>query len=1299
VPANFGTFSSSAQQTNVAANLTASSFSFNGTTNFTQIITTKLTATSGDINFNGNVLVAAALNLTLQGNNAKVNLEQGVWSQGNKNLTFTQSGSNTNSFHIGGFGFAAVFNMTGGTIQFTGGSNFGSISVDSQGSFEVGAKGGPAGAEMVTVDNGTGNIFFNAGSTLEVGMASGAHGTGFVDELAKKAGATGNIVIEDGTRLIGAALNGNGLAPTTPATVLDAAAGMVEGFFDLTVDPNNHFASHAFLMGSDIALAGYNPSTLTVVSAGTVSPGGVFSTFNADGDKLTVTASGGTAAGLVINQDVNGDYDIVFRNASAATNTLTLSTSATPGSGFTTDIAGISVDGPGAVAIGAGTIDLGDPVLGIGGEVRVQNLLTGLTLHDANDFNPTVNPNGANALILAGGTSSQATTIAGRLFANVDIQIGSVLSTLTVRQYMLTNSDPAQTIEAARLGIITVAGMPSMGILGNLDGTLINTANSTLPAVSAVTVAGTLSGAWDLTGSVGTVTAKLTDQWNLGQAPGANANGSVTNVTSLSLGVVTQSDILATGNIAALTAISWNGAPSTSDTIEARSFGTIAITGNASLGNVGDMVNVSLIALGNSAGTALTSLTVAGNLDSQGFAGLTSLTFDNGNVGSIIVGRTVGLTDGVNFTAATSPTSGVITLIQAACWAGLSTVNARSVGTFTITGSSVLLGDFLGTITLQGTAGSTGSALGTFLVAHDVQDPSTITIDNGGIGSFTVGVSIDSLNLSVLGGAGGTIGTLTAAEWTDGGSFTALAIGTLKITGLALPNASGTFLAGDLAGVNMNFFRNSGTGLAIGTLSVAGSLSLSNGYLRADNGIGTFFVGRDVSGTGASIIHVDNPSASITAVTAGRWGYLGAVDVSASSIGAVTIKGYRAREQGTTNFSPGDFDNTTVFVGGQSPSTHVGINSFIINGDLNSDYLDVPFGITTVSVAGSISGSRFQERNPLTAGSGRIGVLVAGEIDDTYIQANAIGTLKTTGNSALFPYSSLQGDFDGSDVTTTALLGTGLGTFSVAGNMLGSSMNVRGSVTTFTVAQLLSGSEVAAGFNGSNQIGTLTAASIDNLQLVTNSLITLNVPGNTALAIPGAISDSLFTVTGKVASVNFVTVTTTSMGTSTSTVTYTNVGIGIVTVAGTVSNTDFNVFSGNVVSVTVGAFTSSALLVGFHAVAANDININPPVGPLTSGWNATNFALSSFKTTGPLVNPTSPPQAGTFTDSLVVAAKLGTITLPGIDTVLPLGSDTIAFGIGFRTTGGAKGTVTVEGKLRNPGASINGLFFYRGLAG
>ena len=84
-------------------------------------------------------------------------------------------------------------------------------------------------------------------------------------------------------------------------------------------------------------------------------------------------------------------------------------------------------------------------------------------------------------------------------------------------------------------------------------------------------------------------------------------------------------------------------------------------------------------------------------------------------------------------------------------------------------------------------------------------------------------------------------------------------------------------------------------------------------------------------------------------------------------------------------------------------------------------------------------------------------------------------------------------------------------------------MNIRASLTSFTVSQTLSspflvngsrtpGASMAAGFCAANSIGTLTAANIDGIDLVTNSLTTLNIKGQRHRGPAGSVATSLFTV-------------------------------------------------------------------------------------------------------------------------------------------------------------------------------------------
>src|SRR5439155_19930035 len=98
----------------------------------------------------------------------------------------------------------------------------------------------------------------------------------------------------------------------------------------------------------------------------------------------------------------------------------------------------------------------------------------------------------------------------------------------------------------------------------------------------AVTVAGTVSGEWDIRGAVTSVTAANVDTWSLGLPDGANVrNGNrLTSVGTLTLGVVTSADVHAVGRVGSVLAKSWaNG------TWQAATFGAIKTTGDAALGN------------------------------------------------------------------------------------------------------------------------------------------------------------------------------------------------------------------------------------------------------------------------------------------------------------------------------------------------------------------------------------------------------------------------------------------------------------------------------------------------------------------------------------------------------------------------------------------------------------------------------------------------------------------------------------------------------------------------------------------
>lgn len=1207
---------STARQTEVSANITTTASNgriiITGATHFRDgvILDTSGAASQGEIILIGDVSVAGSLTLTTNGD--LVEFRRGLWSQGSDPLTI-----NNGSFWIGDSNGEddAVFNMTAGTLAMSDGSE---LRIIENGVFQV---GGTSAAETVIVDNGSGDIVFSDG-TLSVGLGA------VNDKLLKQVGDTGNIVFQQFTS---SRLRATGLADANATPVLDAGTGLLLGTFDNSADFFG--VVHDFFVGSDIVTPDYTSSTLTIKRGGTVSASGIVTGFEEDGDKYTVKASTGAAAQMVVLTNLDGELDIVIRNAAVAT-TLTITTTKGLGNGFTT-VDGIGVNGAGAVTISAPTTDI------FGGLVRVQNQLKSLVIHDV-----------GGAVIRAGGTAAQTTAITGREFSGVDINIGSVLSALTVKEYSDTDSD----IVAERFGKITVTGQPAAGLAGDFEARLVNRSSLASTALASATIAGTLGGEWDLRGAVGSVATKKVDDWRLGLAAGANVvNGNqLTKVSSLNLGRVTSGYVVA-GSIEKITAVTWF-----SGNLLATRFGTIAITGQPGV-ETGDFSNVTLRATGNSGAAtgfkALNSLTVQGFMNADLF-------FDNGNVGSIIVTGKVYYS---SITLDSTANGGTLSQLRAGGITGL-TLEAKKAGSIRAVGNSAfaMFGDIENSdFLIHGTP--TGVALATISASHNFTD-TDIVVENGSVTSILVTREMDNVNIDVLGSAG-TIGTLKTGDWVDG-HVTALGITSLTTTGVAQTATDNDFINGDLENVNILAFRATG-GIGIGTLSVAGSLDMQNGnFIRTDNGIGTFSVRQDVDGSSSSsLISVGNSSPAnekIGRIGILKAGYWSDVDLVANSIGTLSITGYLIQGYKVE----GTITDSILAINGRSLTTlpATGINLFQIANDMENVIVNAPFGINTFKANGVVDGSSINT-DSLAAGTGRIGTFTAGALEGFGdIRARSIGTLQTVANFAL---PEATGNIYSTSVTVTGFTGpatapVGIGAVKVAGSMDGVTFNVPNQISQISVAGGIGSSEIGAGFAANGKIGSIKAANIDSLRLTTRSLGTVTVTANTALGFSGDIDFSKFVLTGNNAGVALATLTAT----------------------GRVEDSLFLVSAGNVNSFTAAGFLSSSLLLGYRIAAPGDISAGVGV------WLG-NFKLGSFKTTAPF-SAADPDNSASFRQSFVVAQRLGVIALSGVDTSVT-DSPVLQFGVGFRTAGGAAGTLTINGVLQAQG--IDGDFSYVGLAG
>jgi hypothetical protein len=1275
----FTRFTASAKETYVTQDITTttSSISFSGVTDLGVKATLLTLSSARDINFTGDVNVdTTSGGLTLAPASGRaVNLNQGTWSEGASPLSInggSGTSSSTVAFNIGNGASPASFYMISGTISMPGAGN---VNVAAFATFEVGDTTNTATVDTVTLNNGTGRLLFNAGSTLSVGL--GATNDKLVD-------ANGNVTINPLSRLTAY----SGVAGAVASPVLTATNGTVTGFFALTVDAVNINVPHVFLMGSDLVVPTYTANSVAVVQGGTVSASGTVTGFEPDGDKFTITASTGAAAQLTTATDVNGFLDVVVRNAAGPV-TLTITTSKNLGDGLT-QLGGIAVDGPGAATIVAANSDINLGGVDPFADILVQGPLVALTMRDFT---------GATAnfqdFIRAGGTGALSTTITGRRFDSVSISLPTVLKSLTLADY--TNTVGVDTVTAESFGTIATKGIANTSVLGDFIVSRLtnrNTLDASTPGLGTVSIAHQVSGQFDIQKGVTSVTSKLASNFSLGLPGAANdPNGDLMgSVTTLNLGIVTNSNIESIGNVSSTTATSW-----VTGSLTANSFSAIKITGNAALpasagsdAIFGNFKGITLTATGNNAGIGLGTLSVAGD------AGTASAgdTFNicNGNVTAVTVGRQLlssTLTAGVAtpLGVIVNPVNSKVGTITAGLIGGTLgfTLNARLLTSMSAIGNAAagIFGDILSASAIiqgspVGTANYTGVGIGTVNAAHNLQN-SSFTVVNGSMTTVAVGYQMTSDDVLLLNNAG-KLGALTAGAWNGqlGRGLVAQSLGSITIKGVPQAAPTSPLLIGNLANVNILAFVNTGATVGIGTFSVSGSYTLpNNGFLRSDNGITTFTVGRDVTASApatTNLISVRDPNTGrIGTITVGRWNNATAsVDLVADAIGTMNVTGYTA--PGIPGKVAGDFLASNFDL---LNNTKVDATSIAVAGTQNVSNLLAPGGIGSLIVSNQLLG-RVDADNPKGI-LGNIGTLQAGQIGvfgvsvpaaiPAALRAVTFGTFKTVVNIPL----GADGSVNGSTVTATSNTAlAGIGTVSIASfltnNFAGatSTFDVPRPITTFTVAEdIRNSSQIAAGYAGASSIKTFNAGALTNSVLTARSIATLNVIGKlptvtNVAVLPADVANSVVTALGNVA----------------------GVGLGAVTIKQKVVNSDFNIAGGNVNSFTVGGIFGSHVMVGAHRAAYD--NIVATTTP--TNWDApppgVTSKLGSFKTTG-LFSATDVLDTANFRDSFIVAQQLGTVLITGLDQNVPGatatsgGSAAATFGVAFRGSAGAGPMITV----------------------
>lgn len=1197
--------------------ITGGSLDITGTVNLTG--NRVITLTTSNANIRGDINAGGSVTFNLAAGQS-VRHQSGTWNQGANDLTVNGTGA---LLFLGGTGQQA-FVMTGGNLNLPGN---GTIEVFANGKFQVGTNA--ATAETVTINSGTGNVIFDPNSALQVGL-----------------GTTNDQLVVNGfgrLEVNGALLRTTGLAGTSASPVLTSQTAVLAGRFAGTLAPNGNISD--VFTGSDIVTPTYTTTQLLLHSGGIVAASGTATGFLPDGDTFTVKTSLGAAGNLATFVDFNDMLYVAVRGTSAAAQTVTIST--TGGGDGVLPVGGVMVHGTGATTIAAGSADFT-------GQLTTNGTLASLTARDL----------GAGSLLVlsAGGPATGSNKLTGRIFSNVVATFAGALTNFTVTAANNTNA----RITADKFGTIKTTGSLALGNLGDFFGTLISTTASTGQVLSSATIAGALTGTWDLRGSVGTIKSAKVGGWTLGTLPSSTAfnGGLLTNVTKLDLGdVVTGLVVNATGVVSSLSAFEIAGS---GNVIRAAAVGTVSMTGNPTLGLAGSMLATTFLLSGNTGikSQALGSLTAAGDISAV------TITADNGNLGTIKSSRSILNT---TITATDTGTLGNVSSISASKVNTLA-LNARSLSTMNV-GLNLgagLLGD-VALATIRVTGNLAGVGIGTFAAAGPVSG-STWTSTGGTITRVTSARTISSSTLTVSDPTFGKLGTFQAASF-SGVNATARTIDLINASGAKAVGPASQFILGTFSGGGILAYDETGTVASIKTLSTAGLLDTST--VQAERGITTLTVGRTLSSS--SVVADDTLAGN---ATVGRIGTLntGAITsalIAANTVGTIAVKGFATPELTPGSKVFGDITGGTMIVNGATPTKPVGVGSFTVERNVTSLTFAAPGGMTKMTVGGTMAGSTLNLENAANPASGFLTTLTTSNIDTTNIRVGTGGTWKVNSSPTLF----LQGNVGFSTFTVlanaTASSGiTVLSALTIAGDFFSSTLDVAATVGSATVVgQVASAAQLNLGYaSGASlkvmNVGTWgTASDGTSSRLASQSIGTFAVKGNVARGLAGFVRLGFFDVLGNAA----------------------GVGIGSFTATGTVSDSEFRVSDGDVTSFKVQRFRDSDLFVGFRPNKDNDLTA-------AGTWATVNRRLGLFQTTAPF-DATDEADSSSFRNANVVAALLGTVTLSGVK---PSATNVTAFGIGFRTAAGAaaQGTVKIHGSgtALTP-AFTDELFTYRGLLG
>lgn len=532
---------------------------------------------------------------------------------------------------------------------------------------------------------------------------------------------------------------------------------------------------------------------------------------------------------------------------------------------------------------------------------------------------------------------------------------------------------------------------------------------------------------------------------------------------------------------------------------------------------------------------------------------------------------------------------------------------AVNFGANDITASAILVGAGLGDVF----EASFGAGTGTVTGDVDVQSDGNIT--PGGIGA------VGTLNI---------VGSLTF----DGGDY-ALDLGA---------TADKVVVTGD---VTINFGNLGDPLVNSGFLTVAGNVQIIDLTGTLTGEFDNAPVGTNVS-IGLDVIQVsgyDNPpgtGVTIVQVPGTPGGVVNGVDFDGTGY-SIKLTG-----DGQLIVSRNAFNQVNILTRGTTLKSKVTITT---KANASDDLITL--GAVQINGAlGAFNGSKTVLADQFVS----VGTVKALSFSNTFgsISLGGLTTDKTT----------FKAETSNSVITTPGIVSS-----------LSTSGNFTGSVDAAGVGKVTVGGTLFGGvqpWNLVNGVTSMTAASIEGLDLTAKFLGSLTAKGDVKKHISGDINNSTIRLTGNDGSTK-------------------HYGLKTLTAKGNVLGTMLDVEDGNVGTVTVGRFLNSQLYLDYTPPATFDT---------PSGFDSTAvFTLGKFTTTATTINDLGNPLNWAFAGSEIAADTIGTVKLSGLNT----DNFGVAFGIKFHTAGGSvqvktagPGTVPLNTNLTPGGAPLAGDFFY-----